>query len=660
MPGSYSEIDLERQSIDDSYINSNVLRLTWQINGTHKLGAHYDRNHKYRGHWGLASNVSEEAAAIEDMPQSYNASVKWTATLTNRLLAQAGLGLYTQQYREIYREELPTSPGVTFHAFPNGALYDPYYTAFDVSTNLVRGAFRGRNVFHISGVRNYIANLSYVTGSHTLKGGLQLQQGISREADRQRGDIEVRFSNGLPNSAVLRATPQNAVEEITDLGLFIDDKWSVGHVTLSGGLRYDYFNGTAPDQWSPDGTWVPARLTTRVENVPNWRDINPRLGLAWDIFGNARTALKFTTGRFVDQAVAAPTRALNPMRQISATDTRSWTNDANGNRVPEVNELGPTSNSRFGTVVQSVRFDPAYVEGYAARPGHWNYHVSLQHELRPGLGISGTYNFVRLFNTLLPATRAAAGFGRGPDNLRWGPGDFDEFTIVVPDDPRLPAEIRNTTVTGLYVIKDASRPNVDDYRTYLKNYGDYKETYTGVDFNVNWRMGNGGTLGGGMTYGNSHINDCFVVDDPMQLRFCDRNVDPNSGLVRGGLQVKLLGAYPIFGGWQLSGSFQTVRGPEITAAWNSVTFNNTIRFPNSYPHESRGDSEHDGAADRAGHDLRRPPVPGRSPRLAFVRPRRPARQADVRSLQRAQRQRRAAACGVRRGRSVLVPDRRNV
>ena len=63
----------------------------------------------------------------------------------------------------------------------------------------------------------------------------------------------------------------------------------------------------------------------------------------------------------------------------------------------------------------------------------------------------------------------------------WTPADFDEFTIVVPDDPRLPAEIRNTTVTGLYVIKDASRPNVDDFRTYLKNYGDYKETYTGFD-----------------------------------------------------------------------------------------------------------------------------------------------------------------------------------
>ena len=145
------------------------------------------------------------------------------------------------------------------------------------------------------------------------------------------------------------------------------------------------------------------------------------------------------------------------------------------------------------------------------------------------------------FNTLLPTARGATQFGRGPDNALWTPADFDEFTIVVPDDPRLPAAIRGQTISGLYVIKDAKRPLVDDFRTFAKNYGDHKETYNGADFNVNWRMGRGGTVGGGMTWGDAHINDCYVVDDPTQLRFCDRTVDPNGGLVRGGLQVKLLG-----------------------------------------------------------------------------------------------------------------------
>jgi hypothetical protein len=582
VPGSYSEIDTTRQSVDDSYINSSVLRLTWQINQKNKFGAHYDKNVKYRGHWGLASNTSEESAAIEDMPQSYNASVKWTSTITNRLLAEAGLGLYTQQYREIYEPELPTSPGAAAGVFPvTNTRYDPFYTNLDQTTGFYRGAWRQGNIYHISGVRNYVASVSYVTGEQSLKVGVQYQDGISRQSDLYRGDInQIQWLNGAPRAVVLQASPRYAVEEIADIGLYVDDRWTFDRVTLSGGIRFDYFNGFAPEQWSEPGSWIGARLTPETENIPNWRDINPRLGVAWDLFGNAKTALKFTTGRYVNQEVAAPTRTLNPMRQISLNDTRTW-NDANGNLRPELSELGPTSNARFGTVVQSIRYDTDYIDGSGVRPGHWNYNLSLQHELRPGLGATATYSYAKYFNQLLPAARGGTQFGRGPDNTRWTSADFDEFTIVVPDDVRLPAEIRGKTITGLYVIKDASRPNVDDFRTFAENFGDHKETFNGGTFNVNWRAQRGATLGGGLTWGNQHINDCYVVDDPTQLRFCERNVDPGAGLVRGGLQVKLLGSYPLPWGWQASGSFQSVRGPEITAAWTSTTFNNTIRFPGS-------------------------------------------------------------------------------
>ena len=189
---------------------------------------------------------------------------------------------------------------------------------------------------------------------------------------------------------------------------------------------------------------MPARLTPKVENIPNWRDINPRLGVAWDLFGNGKTALKFTMGRYVNQEVAAPTRMLNPMRQIATTDTRTW-NDANGNLRPELNELGPTSNARFGTVVQSVRFDPEYVDGFGATPRALELPrlAAARAAAGPGRDRRPTRTS-KNFNTLLPAARGANQFGRGPDNTQWTPADFDEFTIVVPDDPRLPADIRGT------------------------------------------------------------------------------------------------------------------------------------------------------------------------------------------------------------------------
>ena len=193
------------------------------------------------------------------------------------------------------------------------------------------------------------------------------------------------------------------------------------------------------------------------------------------------------------------------------------------------------------------------------------------------------------------------------------------------------------------MIKDAKRPLVDDYRTHAKNYGDHKETYNGADFNVNWRMGNGGTVGGGLTWGDAHINDCYVVDDPTQLRFCDRTVDPNGGLVRGGLQVKLLGSYPLPGGWQASATFQSVRGPEITAGLDQHHVQQHDPVPEQHADQPGRDAERDGPVDRAGDAVRRPAVSAGPARHEDVRQRKHPRQADGGSLQRAERQRRAAA-----------------
>ena len=116
---------------------------------------------------------------------------------------------------------------------------------------------RDGNIFHISGVRNYIASLSYVTGSQSLKVGMQYQDGISRQSDLFRGDIDqIRWNGGLPRSVILRASPRYAVENIRDLGIYVDERWTFNRVTLSGGVRYDYFNGYAPEQYSEAGTWV--------------------------------------------------------------------------------------------------------------------------------------------------------------------------------------------------------------------------------------------------------------------------------------------------------------------------------------------------------------------------------------------------------------------
>lgn len=567
VPGSFSEITGE-PALDRGHINSTVLRLTWQINEKNKFATQYTRPPKWRDSWGLSAAVSPEAAAIRDDPMIYNATNKWTATVSNRVLVEAGLGLYTQQYTTWYRPDQVTSPGQTVRYFPvTNTPFDPYFPNTDLTTGFQRGSYSGGHVLNLNHNRDWVASASYVTGSHSLKVGLEVLDVQNRQSSEYRGDMTIRWRNGRPDSVFLRATPLYAVEEVVDLGLYAQDVWTFRRITVNGGIRFERFTGYVPEQWSPPGTWVGARLTPEVKDAPKWTDVSPRVGLSWDMFGDARTALKFNVGRYIDPTMTSFTSGLNPMRKIVGSTTVRWLGDTNGNLIPDPNELGPVGNRNFGTVVQDVAFDPETVEGSGSREYHWDYGVTLQHELLSGLALNGSVYYRKYYNLL------------ATDNLAIGPANFDEFTVVSPSNSRLP-EGGGQTITGLYAITDAARPLSNNYRTFAESFGDHSVTYRGADFSVNWRARNGGLLGGGVDYGQQYINQCYVIDSPGQLRFCDRKEDPSGGAIRGGLQVKLLGALPLPGGWQFSGTFQSVRGPEIQATWTTRDANGTLRFVN--------------------------------------------------------------------------------
>ena len=111
--------------------------------------------------------------------------------------------------------------------------------------------------------------------------------------------------------------------------------------------------------------------------MPSWFDIAPRFGVAYDLFGDARTALKASFNKYMaGQTLGFPAR-YNPLALRS--ETRTWT-DTNRDDIAQDSEIGPKIDQKFGeaTAIASSRSDDLQ------REHDLEYSVSVQHQVQVG------------------------------------------------------------------------------------------------------------------------------------------------------------------------------------------------------------------------------------------------------------------------------------
>ena len=90
-----------------------------------------------------------------------------------------------------------------------------------------------------------------------------------------------------------------------------------------------------------------------------WHDIEPRVGLAYDVFGDGRTAVKASLNKYLSGDGSGGPFGIGaaPANSMVASTTRSWA-DANRDYVPDCDlanprangECGPIDNAAFGAV----------------------------------------------------------------------------------------------------------------------------------------------------------------------------------------------------------------------------------------------------------------------------------------------------------------------
>jgi hypothetical protein len=530
--------DRSRQAIDDAWNLSNSTRLTWQANTRNKINLFFDLQDRCTCHWFVGEGVAPEASWVQKTPKGHLLQVTWSSPVTSRLLVEGGFSLYDQIYTRS----------------PQPEIMPAMYPILDQATGRRFGASQYYSE-HESTTPVYRASMSYVTGTHAMKVGLNLTQGSRREYRRTNNDFEIRVNNGVPNRITLWATPLEQRERIkADLGVFAQDQWTIRRMTLNLGLRFDYFNAYVPAQSVAAGRFVPARTFAKVENVPNWKDISPRIGVVYDLFGNNRTAVKASVNRYVASQTVGIARGNNPVSATGTSAQRTWTD--NGNFIPEGDFLNPAANgelgasnlSTFGQPIVVTSYDPNLLNGWFKRGYNWELATGVQHELAARVAVNVSYHR-RWYGNFTVA-----------DNQEVTPADYEAYNIVAPVDPRLPNS--GERITGLYTVNAAKFGRTRNVIRFASEFGRQSEVYNGVDLSLQARPTERFMFQGGTNTGRTATSSCFVVDSPGEMRFC-KTIRPFL------TQFKGLVAYTLPGDVMVSATLQSVPGPGVTASYTA-------------------------------------------------------------------------------------------
>ena len=156
--------------------------------------------------------------------------------------------------------------------------------------------------------------------------------------------------------------------------LYIQDRWTRGRLTLQGALRYDRASSFSPAEHN--GTTLTSKFNPapytfeRTAGVDAFNDITPRMGVAYDVFGNGKTALKFNLGHYLDAATNDSEYTSNsPPLASFGRAARNW-GDTNNNKVIDCDIMNFAQNGECSALTGN---DAELREGQSddnGEPGH--------------------------------------------------------------------------------------------------------------------------------------------------------------------------------------------------------------------------------------------------------------------------------------------------
>jgi hypothetical protein len=605
----------------NNYYNDEGIRLTWQASNRNKIGLNFIEEQNCNCFFNInGGTTAPEATGNDKYTPNWRAQATWTFPVNNKLLLWAGFTAVIGSVDRSTTGSLPSSVTVT-DLSSNSYIYGAAGTGVGFTTSYGTNTFRDIN-------ENFEA--SYVTGAHAFKFGYtELTGRETRLAQFDNNAISYQFqctavtavpgtallinsNNGLPTTiftdgtkdgngnlivfdppAVASTTvnslacasgqallpskiaeflyPYNYHVGLEDHSLFAQDQWRFKRLTANLGVRFQMFTAGAPAQGFAANTQfgIPAQSYPAKSDAVDWKDLDPRFGVAYDLFGNGKTAIKAS---IVRSALFDPLGGFatltNPAVTIATTTTRTW-NDFSGTFLPTTDSpngllaatpsgsatsgqavtsggtvvaaapcaasgtgcaVGTASSSQFyAQTPNAVSYDSNVTSGFDNREYDWQLSASVEHEIVPGISVEfgfyrtwfGNLTAVRTVLTSLPAGNTTGSIlTTGGTAVTLGsplpPSAFDPYSVNEPTDSRLPGS--GGQLTNLYDLEPQFFGHTGSLVEKASKFGNYSDVYTGIDSVVTARY-HSLLIAGGITAGHEVTNYCVQVNSPMDLYY---------------------------------------------------------------------------------------------------------------------------------------------
>ena len=125
----------------------------------------------------------------------------------------------------------------------------------------------------------------------------------------------------MPISLTQSLLPFTTSYRTRNASFYVQDQWTLGRMTLQGALRFDRNWSFSPEQTIPASAFLASPLVfPETPGVTGYKDISPRGGVAYDLFGNGKTAVKVNFGKYLEPTSNNNNYILsNPITRIATT-----------------------------------------------------------------------------------------------------------------------------------------------------------------------------------------------------------------------------------------------------------------------------------------------------------------------------------------------------